>query len=458
MIRELSTRRLLWDSLILLLIVVSSLLVAYQFAFAQAEALSGFQLIYLIDLFFLVDIGFNSVTTYRERGVEVSDRGACLRHYRRRMLVVDIIASVPFDLIAWLLIGNGEILGGSLVLALRLLRLLRIVRLFVILRRWEAFSWSNPALIRVIKYFVSILLLIHWLACFWFYSAFASGFPADSWVARSGILNADVFTQYVRSLYWTITTMTTVGYGDITPGRTAEYVLAGVIMLMGASLYAFIIGSIASLLNSISAAKNRHAERVESVTEFLRDQKVPATINAEVRNYYEHVWERQRGIDRNRMLDDLPPPLRLKILLHLTEKIRQTVPLFRHSSEILRDSLLTSLQPQTYTPGSLIAREGDPGKNIFFIAEGDVEIVSLANDKSHGTLRSGDYFGFLSLTLGEQRTASVRALKYCEILILDQTDFSRIKAEYPEFNDVLKKVSAERSEQLSELVMEGIIL
>ena len=61
------------------------------------------------------------------------------------MLVVDVIASVPFDLIAWVLIGNGHVLGGSLVLALRLLRLLRIVRLFVILRRWEAFSWSNPA-------------------------------------------------------------------------------------------------------------------------------------------------------------------------------------------------------------------------------------------------------------------------------------------------------------------------
>jgi voltage-gated potassium channel len=458
MIRELSKSRLIWDALILALIVVSCLLVSYQFAFAQADALSGLQIIYLFDLFFLVDIGLNFVTTYRQRGVEVFDKRQCSRRYCRRMLVVDVIASVPFDLIAWALIGNGHFLGGSIVLALRLLRLLRIVRLFVILRRWEAFSWSNPAVLRVIKYFVSILLLLHWLACFWFYSAFASGFPAESWVVRAGIQSADAISQYIRSLYWTITTMTTVGYGDITPGRTVEYVLAGIIMLMGASLYAFIIGSIASLLNSINAAKNRHWERIESVTDFLRDQKVPADLNAEVRNFYEHIWERYRGVDRNRMLDDLPPPLRLKVLLHLTEEIRQTVPLFRHASGLLRDALLTSLESRTYTPASIIAHEGDRGKSIFFIAEGTVEICSDAGKKSYGTMSNGDYFGFMSLTLDERRTASIKALSYCEMLVLDRADFGRIKEEFPEFSDVLKRVSAERSEQLSELVMEGIIL
>ena len=146
--------------------------------------------------------------------------------------------------------------------------------------------------------------------------------------------------------------MTTVGYGDITPGRTIEYVLAGIIMLMGASLYAFIIGSIASLLNSINAAKNRHWERIESVTEFLRDQKVSADLNSEVRNFYEHIWERYRGVDRNRMLDDLPPPLRLKVLLHLTEEIRQTVPLFRHAAACCAMHYLQASSPGPTRPAA----------------------------------------------------------------------------------------------------------
>jgi len=457
-IRELSRKRLLWDALILLLVVISCILVAYELAFEQDRALDGFQLIYLIDLFFLIDIGFNCVTSYRSRGTEVLDRRQCVQHYCRRMFFVDVIASVPFDLIAWVLIGNGQLLGGSLVLALRLLRLLRIARLFVILKRWEAFSWSNPAALRVVKYFTSILLLIHWLACFWFYSAYASGFPADSWVVRAGIEVADKGVQYVRSMYWAITTMTTVGYGDITPGRTGEYVLAAIIMLMGASLYAFIIGSIASLLNSIHAAKNRHWQRIESVTEFLRDQRVPADTNSEVRNYYEHIWERDRGIDRNQMLSDLPAPLRLKVMLHLTKNILETVPLFEHCSPLLRNALLASLDSKTFTPGSLIAQEGERGQEIFFVAEGTLEILSLEQGKSYGTLSGGDYFGFMSLTLGERRTASIRSLGYSELMILDKVDFERIKEEFPEFSEVLKRVSAERSKQHTDLLMEGVVL
>lgn len=458
MIRELSKIRLLWDSLILILVAISCVMVPYQFAFDQANTLSGFQVIYLIDLFFIADIFLNCFTTFRRHGIEISDRPTCTRHYARRMMMVDVLGSLPLDLIAWVLIGNGQFLGGSLVLALRLLRLLRIVRLFVILRRWEAFNWSNPGALRVVKFLVSILLLMHWLACIWFFSAFASGFPADSWAARAGVAGSGPMDQYIRSIYWTITTMTTVGYGDITPARSIEYVLSAIIMLMGASLYAFIIGSVASLLSSIQAAKNRHWERIDSVTEFLRQRQVPAEIDAKVRNYYEYAWEHDRGMDKNAMLNDLPGPLRLEILLHLASNILETVPLFKNCSPVLRDELLISLESKTFTPGSNIANEGEMGRSIYFIVEGSVEIISAQQQKPWGTLGEGDYFGFMSMVLGEQRTATTRAIGFCELLILGKENFSRIKAEFPEFNEVLKRASAERTEQISELVLEGIIL
>ena len=76
----------------------------------------------------------------------------------------------------------------------------------------------------------------------------------------------------------------------------------------------------------------------------------------------------------------------------------------------------------------------------------------------HGTLEPGDYFGYQSLALKERRSGSVRACEYCEALVLDQTSYAALSEEYPEFMQVLKAVSAERSEQASELLLEGVVL
>jgi hypothetical protein len=56
------------------------------------------------------------------------------------------------------------------------------------------------------------MLFIHWIACAWYLGAFIDNFPEDCWVVTAGIRDADPTTQYIRSLYWAIVTMTTVGY------------------------------------------------------------------------------------------------------------------------------------------------------------------------------------------------------------------------------------------------------
>jgi CRP-like cAMP-binding protein len=55
------------------------------------------------------------------------------------------------------------------------------------------------------------------------------------------------------------------------------------------------------------------------------------------------------------------------------------------------------LKPQTHAPGALIAREGEIGKEIYFLSHGKVEIVSEDGEENYGILEAGDYFGDLSL-------------------------------------------------------------
>ena len=452
-----STFRIYWDALIAVLAFGSATYVVWQLVFNPGSGLAPWSLIYLVDLLFIADIALNFRTTYRDKGVEVSSPNNTAAHYRQTMLPLDLIANIPWELLI-LLLGNDAILGAPLLLWLRLPRFLRVTRLFWILRKWELLPQVNPGLLRVVRFAIAAALVTHVVACTWFLTASAQGFPEGNWAETAGIESAPPTEQYVRSLYWTITTMTTVGFGDITPSRTTEYLVAMLVMLLGASLYAFLVGSIASLLSSLNVERNRHRDRVQNLSYYLQQRGVPADLNNRVRGYYEYLWSKRRGLAESELLEDLPRGLQIEIKEKLAGQIIKQVPLFEFCSDVLKMELLSALTLESYGPGSVVAREGQQPGDIFFIVDGVLNVRSHEADNCMAELGAGEYFGYLSLVLNERRTASVIAITYCDVMRLSQADYNSIMQAYPEFREALSKAAAHKTEKMAELVLEGVVL
>jgi hypothetical protein len=457
LLSENSRVRTRWDLALAALIVASCALIPVQVAFAHDVTTLGSALVYAIDAFFVVDVWLNFRSGVREEGHEITDRAEIARRYRRGRLPLDLVAALPFDmaLLPWRDITIG---GVSIVLWVRLLRMVRIARLFVIFHHWERQSWTNTGYLRIARLGTVALLLLNLIACAWYLVPYAEEFPATSWVIREGLSDASASTAYVRSLYWVVVTTTTVGYGDITPGRDVEYLFAMGVMLLGASLYAFVIGNIASLLSRIDSAKADFWNRVETVTQYLRTRGVPAEVNANVQGYYEYLWTRYRGANEQVLLSDLPASLRLDVMAHLTSELTERVPLFRHCGPALQNVLLMALEPQIIVPGGTVVRAGEKADGIYFIGRGTMRVISAEGEETDVTLAEGDYFGDLSLLLGERRTASVRAVTYCDLFFLRRDRFETIREDYAEFSDALKALSSSRSEKLSMLVLDGHVL
>ena len=68
------------------------------------------------------------------------------------------------------------------------------------------------------------------------------------------ILNEDNFELYATSFYYTVSTITTVGYGDISGQNTLERLICIIIMIIGVISFSFATGSLSSILQNYDQA------------------------------------------------------------------------------------------------------------------------------------------------------------------------------------------------------------
>jgi len=104
-----------------------------------------------------------------------------------------------------------------------------------------------------------------------------------------------------------------------------------------------------------------------------------------------------------------------------------------------------------YHTNEVIIRQHDPGKEMFVVQTGTVSVVSARPGSAAveiTRLGPGDYFGEMSLLLGEPRSSTVTATSECELLVIDQHAFASALAQSPEMTDTLSRTVAARQKEL----------
>ncbi|CAM5138281.1 unnamed protein product [Natator depressus] len=441
-----SVFKALWDWLILLATFYVAVTVPYNVCFTATEdslaaARSTIVSDIAVEMLFILDIVLNFRTTYvSQSGQVVYDTRSICIHYVATWFFVDLIAALPFDLLY-----AFNVTVTSLVHLLKTVRLLRLLRLLQKLDRYSQHSAVVLALLTSV-----FALLAHWLACIWYVigrKEMESNDPLTwgiGWLhelgrrleapyVNSSVGGPSVRSTYIASLYFTLSSLTSVGFGNVCANTDAEKIFSICTMLIGALMHAVVFGNVTAIIQRMYSRRSLYHIRMKDLKDFIRVHRLPQPLKQRMLEYFQTTWSVNNGIDANELLRDFPDELRADIAMHLNKGILQ-LPLFKAASRGCLRALSLHIKTSFCAPGEYLLRQGDALQANYFVCSGSLEV--LKDNMVLAILGKGDLMG-ADLPGKDQvikTNAEVKALTYCDLQHITLRGLAEVLELYPEYS------------------------
>jgi len=96
----------------------------------------------------------------------------------------------------------------------------------------------------------------------------------QTWIFRYGYQDSTNMEVYIASMYFTLTTITTVGFGDITGFTTPERIMCIILMIIGVFSFSFSISSLSSMLSSMDSRNANLNEKLSTLNKIKKDYRI----------------------------------------------------------------------------------------------------------------------------------------------------------------------------------------
>ncbi|VVC29369.1 RmlC-like jelly roll fold,PAS-associated, C-terminal,Potassium channel, voltage-dependent [Cinara cedri] len=423
----------IWDWVILCLTFYTAIMVPYNVAFKNktSEDVSLLVVDSIVDVIFFIDIVLNFHTTFVGPGGEVvSDPKVIRMNYLRSWFVIDLLSCLPYDVFN--AFDHDEEGIGSLFSALKVVRLLRLGR---VVRKLDRYLEYGAAMLILLLCFY--MLVAHWLACIWYSigRSDAENGIQYSWLWKLANVTQYPYTysyneqtnttelvggpsrktMYVTALYFTMSCMTSVGFGNVASETDNEKIFTICMMVIASLLYATIFGHVTTIIQQMTSATAKYHDMLNNVREFMKLHDVPKALSERVMDYVVSTWAMTRGLDTDKTLNYCPKDMKADICVHLNRKVFNEHPAFRLASDGCLRALAMHFTMSHSAPGDLLFHTGESIDSLCFIVTGSLEVIQ--DDEVVAILGKGDVFGdsFWKDTALGQSAANVRALTYCDL-------------------------------------------
>ena len=360
-----------WKIFILTCILLQGLFSTYIVSFLPEHSINFRNNIFILDftgdMIYLLEILSLFQIGYYYHGELHTRRSDIVNHYLRTNFAWDMLS---------LLSLFGRIFYWTkyrYLLLLSVIRLYKIKSLIAGIEDYFQFSKEGSSVIRVIRLTGLVCVLAHFFACMLYVLTFWEA-DDNNWLQRSGIAYQSEREIYVASLYWSVTIMATVGFGDIIPVTLAERAFAVVLMILSSIIFGYILSTIGTLLLELSTFSTEAREKIRVLTKYMTDKGLQKNTQSKIRKYLEFYLDRENAarIEGDTLMGMLSRKLQEEVVREVNAKILSDSHIF--SSNFRRKFL-------HLVSKDLVEKSFGPDETIFYVRKNLFYLIDFLVEK-----------------------------------------------------------------------------
>ncbi|KAL9440493.1 hypothetical protein AB3S75_019207 [Citrus x aurantiifolia] len=450
-----------WETYLVLLVIYTAWASPFEFGFLRKPQRPLSVIDNVVNGFFAVDIILTFFVAYLDKATYllVDCPKQIAWKYASSWLVFDVISTIPSELAQK--ISPKPLQSYGLFNMLRLWRLRRVSALF---SRLEKDRNYNYFWVRCCKLIFVTLFAVHCAGCFYYLLAARYHNPERTWIGASlgqNFLEKSLWIRYVTSMYWSITTLTTVGYGDLHPVNTREMIFDIFFMLFNLGLTAYLIGNMTNLVVHGTSRTRKFRDTIQAASSFAQRNQLPIRLQDQM---LAHLCLKFRtdseGLQQQETLDSLPKAIQSSISHYLFYSLMDKVYLFRGVSNDLLFQLVSEMKAEYFPPKEDVILQNEAPTDFYILVTGAVDLLVLKNgvEQVVGEARTGEICGEIGVLCYRPQLFTVRTKRLSQLLRLNRTTFLNIVQANVGDGTIIMNNLLQHLKDLKDPIMEGVLL
>ncbi|XP_013606617.1 PREDICTED: LOW QUALITY PROTEIN: potassium channel KAT1 [Brassica oleracea var. oleracea] len=441
-----------WEMWLVFLVIYSAWICPFEFAFITYKKDALFIIDNIVNGLFAIDIVLTFFVAYLDSHsyLLVDNPKKITIRYLSTWFAFDVCSTAPFQPLSLLFNYNGSELGFRILSMLRLWRLRRVSSLFARLEKDIRFNYFW---IRCTKLISVTLFAVHCAGCFNYLIADRYPNPRKTWIGAvyPDFKETSLWNRYVTALYWSITTLTTTGYGDLHPENPREMLFDIFFMMFNLGLTAYLIGNMTNLVVHWTSRTRSFRDTVRAASEFASRNQLPHDIQDQMLSHICLKFKTE-GLKQQETLNNLPKAIRSSIANYLFFPIVQNIYLFQGVSRDFLFQLVSDIDAEYFPPKEDIILQNEAPTDLYILVSGSVDFTAYVDgqDQIQGKAVVGDMFGEIGVLCYRPQPFTVKTTELSQILRISRTSLMSAMHVHAEdgrviMNNLFKKLRGQQS-------------